>query len=118
MDRTARIAEEIKREVSALIQHGIKDPRLGEVVSITGVTVTRDLRHARILVSVLGGEERRKEVQQALASASGYIRREIGTRIRLRYVPEFHFEMDDSIEHGIYISKLIDKVTRGDGNGD
>ena len=110
MDRTERISEEIKREVSDLIQNHIKDPRLPDFVSITAVRVTKDLRYARVYVSVLGDDEKKKDALAALGSASGFIRREIGQRINLRYTPEFSFKLDDSIEHGMYLSKLINET--------
>lgn len=118
MNRTARVAEEIKREISLLIQNGLKDPRIGSLVSVTAVDVTRDIRHAKVCVSVFGNDERRNEVMLALQSANGFIRREIGRKLKLRYVPELHFEMDNSIEKGIYMSKLIDETIRGEKDGD
>lgn len=117
MDRTARVAEEIKREIGLMIQIGLKDPRIGSLVSVLAVDVTRDYRHATVWVSVLGDDERRKEVSLALDSAKGFIRREIGSKLQLRYTPELHFKMDDSIEKGIYMSKLIEKTIRGEGDG-
>lgn len=110
MDRTDRISEEVKKEVSQIIQNNIKDPRLPEFVSIIAVNVTRDLRYAKVYVSVLGDDEKKKGALEALNHASGFIRREIGQRIKLRYTPEFSFILDNSIEHGMYLSKLIDEV--------
>lgn len=110
MDRTSRIAEEIKRELSDLIRNHIKDPRLPEFVSVTAVKVTKDLRYAKVYVSVLGDEGKKKDTLAALESAAGFIRHEIGQRINLRYTPEFSFKLDDSIEHGMYLSKLIEKT--------
>jgi ribosome-binding factor A len=107
MDRTDRISEEIKRELSDLIQNHIKDPRLPEFVSITSVRVTKDLRYAKVYVSVLGDEEKKKDAMAALSRAAGFVRHEIGQRINLRFTPEFSFKLDDSIEHGMYLSKLI-----------
>lgn len=110
MDRTDRIAEEIKKELSDLICNHIKDPRLPDFVSVTAVRVTRDLRYAKVYVSVLGDEGKKRDTIAALESASGFIRHEIGQRINLRYTPEFSFKLDDSIEHGLYLSKLIEKT--------
>jgi ribosome-binding factor A len=110
MDRTDRISEEIKKEVSDIIQNHIKDPRLPEFVSITGVNVTKDLRYAKVYVSVYGDNEKKNDALAALKHAAGFIRREIGQRITLRFTPEFSFKLDDSIEHGMYLSKLIDET--------
>ncbi|MCX7774208.1 MAG: 30S ribosome-binding factor RbfA [Clostridia bacterium] len=110
MDRIDRISEEIKKELSGLIRNEIKDPRLPEFVSITAVRVTKDLRFAKIYVSVLGDEAKKKDAIAALVHAAGFIRHEIGHRINLRYTPEFHFELDNSIEQGMHISRLIDQT--------
>lgn len=118
MDRTERISEEVKKELSDLIQNHIKDPRLPDFVSVTAVRVTKDLRYAKAYVSVLGDESKKKGAIDALRSASGYIRHEIGKRINLRYTPEFRFELDDSIEHGMYLSKLIDETVGRSRNAD
>jgi ribosome-binding factor A len=107
MDRTDRISEEIKREVSHIIQNELKDPRLSGMISVTSADVTKDLRYAKVYVSVLGDEGKKKDALSGLKSAAGYIRREIGRRIQLRYTPEMLFELDDSIERGVYINKLI-----------
>ncbi len=114
VDRIIRISEEVKREVSYLIQHGLKDPRIGKMVSVTSVYVTKDLRYAKVYVSVLGSEEERKQVMEGLKNARGFIRREMGKRVNLRYTPEFLFEPDNSIEHGVYINKLINDVVKKD----
>ncbi len=107
VDRTSRITEEVKREVSNIILNELKDPRLPKMVSVVAANVTKDLRYAKIYVSVLGNAEEKKSAIEALKSAAGFIRREIGHRLQLRYTPEMHFELDNSIEHGAYISKLI-----------
>jgi ribosome-binding factor A len=112
MDRTARISEEVKREVSAIIQNELKDPRLPQLISVTNVNVTKDLRYAKVYVSVMGSDEEKKNAIEGLKSAAGFIRREVGHRIQLRYTPEFQFELDNSIEHGAYISKLIHNTVK------
>ena len=115
MDRTDRISEEIRKELSELIRNHIKDPRLPEFVSITAVRVTKDLRYAKVYVSVLGDDEKKKDAISALSRAAGFIRHEIGNRVNLRFTPEFSFKLDDSIEKGMYLSKLIDETV---GQGD
>lgn len=112
-NRISRISEEIKREISNIIQYELKDPRLPQLVSITSVETTKDLRFSKVYVSILGSEEEKKNAMEALKSAAGYIRREIGQRIQIRYTPEIIFELDNSIERGIYLSKLIDETMKG-----
>lgn len=110
MDRIDRISEEIKKELSNLIREEIKDPRLPQFVSITAVRVTKDLRYAKVYVSVFGDEASKQGALAALEHASGFIRHEIGQRIQLRYTPEFSFKLDDSIEKGMHLSKLIEQT--------
>ena len=101
MDRTDRISEEMRKEVSSIIHNELKDPRLPQMISITTAEVTRDLRYAKIYISVLGSDEEKKNALQGLKSAAGFIRREVGHRMQLRYTPELIFELDDSIERGV-----------------
>lgn len=110
VDRIARISEEVRREISSIIQNDLKDPRLPQMISVTSVNVTKDLRHAKVFISVLGNEEQKKNALSALKSAAGFIRREVGSRMEIRYTPEMHFELDDSIEHGAYMSQLLNKI--------
>lgn len=112
--RINRISEEVKKVVSDIIANELKDPRISPMTSLTNVEVTRDLRYAKIYISVMGNEDEKTDTIKGLESAKGFIRREIGNRIDLRYVPEPVFYLDDSIEHGIYMSKLIDKVNKED----
>lgn len=114
MDRTIRISEEIKKELSNLIQNELKDPRLSKLVSVLHVNVTKDLRYAKVFISVMGSDEEKRSTLEGLKNASGFIRREIGHRIQLRYTPEIHFELDNSIEHGAYITKLINETVKHD----
>lgn len=114
MDRTDRIAGEMQKEIADLIRNTIKDPRLPGLVSVTAVRVTKDLRYARVFVSVFGNEQEKKDALQALKHAAGFVRHEIGQRIQLRYTPEIIFVQDDSIEHGMHISNLIDKTLHPD----
>lgn len=116
-DRTGRISEEVKREVSAIIRDDLKDPRLPPLISITSVDVTRDLRYARVYVSIMGNDEEKKNAIMGLKSAAGFIRREIGHRIQLRYTPEFLFELDNSIERGAYLTKLINDTVKEEAAG-
>lgn len=111
-DRTSRISEEIKRELSNIIQNELKDPRLPKMVSVVSVDATKDLRYAKVFISVLGSDEEKSNAIKALKSAAGFIRREVGRRILIRYTPELQFELDNSIEHGVYINKLINKTIK------
>lgn len=112
--RIKRISEEIKRVVAELLQKGVKDPRIDPMTSVTKVEVTNDLSYVNIYISVLGDKEDKKETLKGLESAKGFIRKEISKRIDLRYSPEPIFHLDEAIEHGIYISKLIEKVNKED----
>ena len=112
--RGGRINEEVRREVSNIIQNEIKDPRLTAMVSVTAVKVTKDLRYAKVFVSIFGkDEEEKNNTFTALKNASGYIRKEIGRRINLRHSPQIIFEFDDSISYGMRIEELIHEVNKG-----
>ena len=109
--RGGRINEEVRREISVIIRNEIKDPRMKAMVSVTSVKVSKDLRYAKVFVSIFGkDDEEKNNTFAALKSASGYIRREIGQRINLRYNPQIIFEIDDSINYGMHIEELIEKV--------
>ncbi len=108
--RSGRINEEFKKELSSIIQNDLKDPRITAMVSITEVSVTKDLKYAKVYVSLFGDEESKKNSFEALKNSSGYLRKEIGSRIKLRYTPEIIIEMDNAIEHGMYIDSLIEKT--------
>lgn len=111
--RVARVAELIKREVSQMLFSGIKDDRVGSgMVSITKVNVSGDLQHAKVYVSIYGTDEARVETMQGLKSATGYVRSELGQRIRLRRTPEVIFIEDRGIEEGSKVISLIDQLSR------
>ena len=113
MQRSDRVGDEIQRVVADLIRNEIKAPRLPPIVSVVEVRASRDLSHAHIYVSVLGDEKQKKDCAAALRSASGYIRRELAHRMRLRISPELHFIVDESIERGIRMGQLIDEAMDG-----
>ena len=104
-NRIGRINEEIQRELSALIRT-VKDPRVKGLISITAVDTTPDLRYAKIYISVLDKSDC-AQVLKGLRSASGYLRRELGRALRLRYTPELSFVQDDSIVKGAHILELL-----------
>lgn len=109
--RTDRISEEIKKNLSDIIRD-LKDPRIPAMTSIVAVEVSRDLRYAKVYVSVLGDEKEKKDAISGLKSAAGFIRREIGERVLLRTLPEFSFVLDTSIEHGAHINALLHSVIK------
>ena len=117
--RTNRISEEVRKIVSELILNGLKDPRINNTMTtVTKVEVTRDLSYAKIYISVLGNEEEKLDNIKGLNSAKGFIRKEIGNSIDLRYSPEPIFYLDESIEEGIRMSKLIDEINKNDATKD
>lgn len=109
--RGGRINEEFKREISNLIQNEIKDPRLTAMISVTDVKVTKDLRYAKVFVSLFAkNDEEKEESLKALKSSAGFIRREVGNRVKLRSTPEILFEEDNSIDNAMYIESLLNKI--------
>lgn len=108
--RAGRINEELKKEISNIIRNDIKDPRVSAMVSVTNVSATKDLRYAKVFLSLFGNENQKEETLEALKSSSGFIRKELGHRVKLRYTPELIIELDNSIEQGMHISSIIDKI--------
>ncbi|SDN29471.1 30S ribosome-binding factor RbfA [Alkalicoccus daliensis] len=104
--RANRVAEQLKKEISDIIQRDLKDPRLG-FTTITDVDITGDLQQATVFVTVYGEEEERKKTLEALEKAKGFIRSEAGKRVQLRKTPEISFEFDESIERGNRIESLL-----------
>lgn len=112
--RMERVNELIREEISELIRREVKDPRLNSFISVTEVVTSPDLRHARVFVSIMGTDEEKKQVEKGLAAATGFLRRELGERLTLRYTPELTFQLDDSIERGSRLLKLINEVAPGE----
>ncbi|MGM9928818.1 MAG: 30S ribosome-binding factor RbfA [Bacillus sp. (in: firmicutes)] len=111
--RSNRVGEQMKKELTDIIGRKIKDPRIG-FVTVTDVRVTGDLQQATVYVSVLGDEEQKRNTLTGLAKATGFIRSEIGKRIRLRITPEIAFEWDESIDYGNRIETLISQIHQED----
>lgn len=109
--RAQRVRELFKQELGSMLQREIKDPRIG-FATITDVEVTADLRYAKIFVSPFGDDESARLTMEGLESAKGYIRTELGHRVRLRFTPEISFALDRSIERGVRLTHLIDEVGR------
>lgn len=105
--RNSRLSGEMKKVISDIIRKDVKDPRISDLMSVTDVNVTEDLKFAKVFISVYGDYE---PTLEALQSAKGFIRREVGRNIKMRITPELIFVKDDSIEKGIYMSSLINKV--------
>ncbi len=114
MERSDRVADEIRTVLAEILRDEIKDPRLPALVSVTEVRITRDLSRATAYISVYGDEQEKSDCKAALKSASGFIRREIVKRIKLRVAPEVHFILDESIERGVRMSRLIDQALEKD----
>lgn len=113
--RAVRVGEQVKKELSYLLQHELKDPRIG-FVTVTSVEMSRDLEHAKVYVSVMGDEEQKKRTLEGLEKAKGFLRSEVGRRLGIRRTPELVFKIDQSIEHGQHISKLLEEVKRSEPN--
>jgi ribosome-binding factor A len=109
--RAQRLAGELKNEISAIIAQEVRDPRVG-LATITEIKVSPDLRYAKVFISVFGSPEEKRETLAALERAAGFIRRQIGARIRLRYSPEIAFAYDESVEHGDRMLRLIDDLKK------
>jgi len=107
--RQQQVADLILRELSVLVQRGLKDPRIG-FVTLIKVEISPDLRHARVFFSVLGDEEEKKATQQALAHANGFLRHELSARLDMRYVPDLNFRNDASIAHSDRIARLLNQI--------
>ena len=105
-DRVDRISPEVQRAIDAIIRDELNDPRIGGTWSIVRCEVTRDLRYCKVRISILE-EEKRKGMMAALKNAAGFVRRELGKRVDLRYVPEILFELDTNIEYAAKIDRIL-----------
>ena len=114
--KNTRINSEVLIELSLIISREIKDPRINPMTSVVSVEVAPDLKTCKAYISVLGDEQSQKDTITGLKSAEGYIRRELARTVNLRNTPEIKFILDQSIEYGINMSKLIDEVTQKDSD--
>lgn len=110
--RIERINHLLRETISELLQREVKDPRLGGLVTVTKVGISPDLHYARVFISVLGDEGERDKVVQCLNSASGFFRKELGARLRLRYIPELSFRNDDSLDRGAQVLQLLKQLSQ------
>jgi ribosome-binding factor A len=118
--RTQRVADQIQRELANLIQREVKDPRVG-MATVSAVEVSRDLSHAKVFVTIFNGGEDEQEITdsvKALNNASGFLRGQLGRRMKLRIVPTLRFHYDDSLARGNYLSNLIDRARASDPEQD
>ena len=114
--KNMRINEEVHRELSNIIRSEIKDPRIHPMTSVVAVEVAPDLKNAKAYISVLGDEQAQKDTLKGLNSASGNIKRTLAKNVNLRNTPEIHFILDQSIEYGVNMSKMIDDVRKKDAD--
>lgn len=112
--RPERVAEAIKREMADIIAHRLRDPRLGGMISVTDVEVTGDLSVARVYVSVLGSDDERDRVFEALTHTTGFVRHELAPRLSLREMPEIRFALDTSIQQGARVEDLLRRIASGE----
>ena len=112
--KSSRVNSEVQREIAELIRSEIKDPRISPMTSVTKVDVTTDLKYCKVYISVFGDESSKEDTLAGLKKASGFIRSQLAKRINLRNTPELTFIYDDSMEYGMYMSNLIDKVASED----
>lgn len=110
--RLRRAADQIHRELSELLRSQLKDPRVG-MITITGVEVSPDLAHAKVFFTVLTERDYLTQTLEGLRHAAGFLRSQLGARLRLRIVPELHFHHDPSVERGVRLSQLIDSAVTG-----
>jgi len=105
--RQDRVAEAVREEVAAFLSHGLKDPRVTGLLTVTAVEMARDLRHATVFVSILGSEESRDATLEALKGVAGHLRSRVGKALRLQFAPEIHFRLDESVARAARIETLL-----------
>lgn len=116
MHRKDRVAEEIKKIISVLIQTELQDPRLPITSTVTDVDVSRDLAYATVFVSTAGDEEDKEDLLDVMDRANGFLRHRVAEQLDLRKAPELRFKLDESIEKGIEMNKIIDRVMQQDAD--
>jgi ribosome-binding factor A len=112
--RPERVGQMMRREIAEILEHRLRDPRLGSMVSITDVEVTQDLSFARVFVSTLVSGPERERLLEALKAAAGFVRHELRPVLGLREVPEVRFVLDESIERGARVDEILRKIERGE----
>ena len=112
--RTERVNSIIQQEISELLREQVNDPRLTSFISITRVSTSPDLRHTKVFISTLGDKVNKDEILQGFTAASGFIRKQLANHLKLKHMPELSFHLDDSIERGTEVLKLIGQVASSD----
>lgn len=107
--RPERVASEMREHISTIISEELKDPRIG-FITVTRVEITPDLRNAKVFFSSLGGKDEKAQAAEGLNSASGYIRKLLGERMRFKFVPELLFRLDESAEYILHLNEIFDKI--------
>ena len=115
--KNTRINGEVQKELSTIIRNEIKDPRIHPMTSVMAVEVAPDLKTCKAYISVFGSKEAKEDTIKGLSRAEGYIRRQLARNLNLRNTPEIRFILDESIEYGVNMSKLIDDVAKKDASG-
>jgi len=108
--RSDRISEEIQKYIAEILRMEVKDPDIPMMTSVLSAQATRDLRHVNVYVSVMGDEETQKKALKALKRAEGFVRRQLGSKMSVRYTPEVHFNLDHSIETSIRIASILEEI--------
>jgi ribosome-binding factor A len=108
--RIERVSSLMRHEISELLQRQVKDPRLSQFVAVTEVSISNDLRYAKVFVSCMGSQEEKQEMMSGLEAAANFLRNQLTKRLRLRRIPELSFYWDDSIERGTHLLQLIDEL--------
>src|ERR1017187_8767114 len=111
--RAERVAEQIQRELAEMIRLELKDPRVS-LVTLTDVEISPDYTHAKVFYTTLAAEAQRAEIERGLKHAAGFLRRELGKRVRIHHSPELHFVYDASVERGTHLAHLIDEAVKSD----
>ena len=109
--RTERLSKLIKQEISELLDREVDDPRLNKLISVTEVSVSPDLRYAKVFVSILGNGKNKADMLAGFNTASGFLRKKLASRLRLKCTPQLSFHYDNSIEQGARVLKLIEQVS-------
>lgn len=112
--RSERTGKLIQREISVLLEREVSDPRLIRLISVTEVTLSPDLRHAKVFVSTMGSEINKEDMLAGFNNASGFLRKELASHLKLRYTPHLSFHYDDSIERGARLTELIGEIAKTD----
>ena len=112
--RTERLGQLIKQEISKLLEREVSDPRLGNLISVTEVSVSPDLKYAKVFVSILGDEVDKSKMLAGFNTAGGFLRKKLAPRLRMRCVPQLSFYYDDSIEQGAKVLELIEQVSNAE----